>query len=174
MVVHAAVDAEGAAGRPRRAGAVTGGVSVVAQPPVPGLAGDVAVHLGLDLDPAVLGARLELPVGCGAAAPAFANDADVIRRGGCSGASSWKLKASPENGRIEVEAEVDSNQNGQTWKWRLIHNGSVSARGTSTTSGPSGSFEVRREVVNLDGADSIRFKARNPATDETCTGSLKF
>ena len=109
-----------------------------------------------------------------APAAAIATDGDVIRRGSCSGATDWKLKASPENGRIEVEAEVDSNQNGQTWKWRLIHNGSVSARGTGTTGGPSGSFEVRREIVNLDGEDSIRFKARNPATDETCTGSLTF
>ena len=39
--------------------------------------------------------------------PALANDADVITRGPCSGNSDWKLKASPENGRIEVEGEVD-------------------------------------------------------------------
>ena len=81
------------------------------------------------------------------AAPALANDADVIRRGGCSGSSDWKLKASPENGRIEVEGEVDSNVTGQTWKWRMLHNGEVSARGTATTTGPSGSFDVRRLMV---------------------------
>ena len=110
----------------------------------------------------------------GFAAPALANDADVIRRGGCSGTSDWKLKASPENGRIEVEGEVDSNVNGQNWKWRMLHNGNVSARGTATTSGPSGSFDVRRLMVDLAGTDRIGWRATNPATGETCRGSLGF
>lgn len=108
------------------------------------------------------------------AGPALANDADVIRRGGCSGSSDWKLKASPENGRIEVEGEVDSNRTGQTWKWRMLHNGTVSARGTATTTGPSGSFDVRRVMVNLAGADQIGWRATNPATGEVCRGSLSF
>ena len=110
----------------------------------------------------------------GVAGPALANDDDVIRRGGCSGRSDWKLKASPENGRIEVEAEVDSNINGQTWKWRLLHNGKVSARGTKTTQAPSGSFEVRRLMVNLAGEDRIGLRAKNPNTGETCRGNLRF
>ena len=106
--------------------------------------------------------------------PAVAKDGDVIRRGACSAASDWKLKASPEDGRLEVEGEVDSNQNGQTWKWRLVHNGSVTARGTATTAGPSGSFDVRRVVVDLEGDDHLRFRARNPESDERCNGSLTF
>lgn len=106
--------------------------------------------------------------------PASANDGDVIRRGSCSGASDWKLKASPENGRIEVEGEVDSNVNGQTWKWRILHNGQVSARGQATTTAPSGSFEVRRLLVNVSGDDRIGWRARNPNTDERCSGRLVF
>ncbi|MGN6578298.1 MAG: hypothetical protein ACTHKG_21695, partial [Nocardioides sp.] len=113
---------------------------------------------------AVLLAALSTPVLL--AAPALANDDDVIRRGSCSGSTDWKLKAGPEDGRIEVEAEVDSNRTGQTWRWRLRHNGSVSARGTGTTSGPSGSFEVRRVVVDASGADHLVFRARNPQTGE--------
>jgi hypothetical protein len=108
------------------------------------------------------------------ASPALANDADVIKRGQCSGNSDWKLKASPENGRIEVEGEVDSNVNGQTWRWKMIHNGNVSAKGTATTSGPSGSFERRRLMVNASGDDQIGWRARNPQTGETCRGSLTF
>ena len=46
-------------------------------------------------------------------APALANDADVIKRGNCSGATDWKLKAKPDDGRLEVEGEVDSNKRGQ-------------------------------------------------------------
>jgi len=110
----------------------------------------------------------------GLATPALANDADVIRRGSCSGSSDWKLKASPENNRIEVEGEVDSNINGQTWKWRMRHNGEVSARGKAATSGPSGSFDVRRLMVDLSGTDRIGWRAKNPATGEVCRGSLRF
>ncbi len=108
------------------------------------------------------------------ATPALANDADVIKRGSCSGTSDWKLKASPQDGRIEVEAEVDSNVIGQTWSWRLTHDGSVSARGTATTKGRSGSFSVRRLMVDAAGKDSIGLRARNTKSGEVCTGSLTF
>ena len=108
------------------------------------------------------------------AAPALAGDDDVIRRGSCSGSADWKVKASPEDGRIEVEGEIDSNQNGQTWRWRLRHDGSLSARGTATTQGPSGSFEVRRVIVDAAGTDHIVFRAKNPATDEVCRGVVNF
>jgi hypothetical protein len=108
------------------------------------------------------------------ALPASANDDDVIRRGSCSGATDWKLKASPEDGRIEVEGEIDSNKKGQSWGWKLRHNGKVSARGTKTTKGPSGSFEVRRVVVNLSGTDKLVFRATNPRSGEVCRGVVHF
>jgi len=107
-------------------------------------------------------------------APALAGDDDVVRRGGCSGATDWKVKASPEDGRLEVEAEVDSNRTGQTWRWRLKHNGSLSASGTATTGGASGSFEVRRVLVDVAGTDTFVFRARNPRTDEVCRGVLQY
>ncbi|MBA2532469.1 MAG: hypothetical protein H0V23_10265 [Nocardioidaceae bacterium] len=115
-----------------------------------------------------------LALGVSMAPSAAAKDGDVIREGQCSGASDWKLKASPENGRIEVEGEVDSNRNGQTWNWRIRHNGNVSARGTATTQAPSGSFEVRRVLGNAAGTDSSGWRATNPRSGEVCRGSLKF
>jgi hypothetical protein len=110
----------------------------------------------------------------GFAAPALAADADVIRRGSCSGNSDWKIKASPQDNRIEVEGEVDSNVSDQNWKWKLLHNGEVSARGNATTGGRSGSFDVRRLMVDLSGTDRIGWRATNPVTDEVCKGSLGF
>jgi hypothetical protein len=107
------------------------------------------------------------------AAPAHAGD-DVVRRGQCSGSATWKLKASPENGRIEVEAEVDTNRNGQLWRWRLLHNGSLTASGTKFTQPPSGSFEVRRVVVDLAGTDLLTFRARNPRTGQLCVARLAY
>lgn len=107
------------------------------------------------------------------AGTAMANDGDVIRRGSCTGTTDWKLKASPENGWIEVEAEVDSNRNGQTWSWYLWHDG-ARVRGAATTRPPSGSFEVRRVVVNAAGTDTIVFQAWNPRTGEQCVGDLNL
>ena len=108
------------------------------------------------------------------AASAEAKDGDIIKRGNCSGRADWKLKASPENGRIEVEGEVDSNRVGQKWSWKIKHNGSLSASGTKTTVAPSGSFEVRRVLVNVRGADDILFKARNVKSGQVCRGALTF
>ena len=56
----------------------------------------------------------------GTAAPAFAGNGDVVRQGACSGSADWKLKLSPEDGRTEVEYEVDSNVNGQNWRVTLL------------------------------------------------------
>ena len=111
-----------------------------------------------------------------AAGPASADDDDdeVIREGACSAGTDWKVKAKTDDGRIELEGEVDSNQNGQTWNWKIKHNGTVSARGSATTTGPSGSFEVERKLTNLAGTDNFVFKAKNPADGETCRGTLAF
>ncbi len=108
------------------------------------------------------------------AVPAVANSGDVIRRGHCSGSSTWKVKASPEDGRIEFDGEVDSNVNGQLWRWRMVHNGSRAARGTATTKAPSGSFERRRLLVDVAGTDNLVFRAKHPASGEVCRGKVRF
>ena len=108
------------------------------------------------------------------AGTATAGDGDVVRRGSCSGSSDWKLKAKHDDGRLEVEGEVDSSRNGQDWRWWMIHDGSVSARGWATTRAPSGSFSVERRMVNRSGTDKIVFKARNPRTGEVCRGVVRI
>jgi hypothetical protein len=115
---------------------------------------------------AVLGALL---VG-GSAMQALARDGDVIRRGACTRVSDWKLKLSPENGRIEVEYEVDQNRNGDTWRVRIRHNDDVVFRGTRTTHAPSGSFEVRILQRNRNGDDVFKGRAVNLRTGEVCGG----
>ena len=73
--------------------------------------------------------------------PAVAGDDDdrVERNGSCSAGTDWKIKAKADDGRIEVEAEIDSNKVGQSWSWKFKDNGAVFATGTSTTTAPSGS-----------------------------------
>lgn len=108
----------------------------------------------------------------GSVAPAMADDDAKIRRGGCSGSATWKLKVKPDDGRLEVEAEVDSNVTGQVWRWRIKHNGSVSARGKKKTTGRSGSFSVERHMANLSGKDVFRFRAKHG--DQVCRGRISW
>jgi hypothetical protein len=107
-------------------------------------------------------------------APAVAKDGDVSRSGSCSPSGTWKLKASPENGRIEVEGEVDSNRNGQSWHWSIRHDGSVAASGQRTTVAPSGSFEVRRVLANRAGTDTFVLTARRDGSQQLCRGTVRF
>lgn len=109
-----------------------------------------------------------------AAAESGAGTDSEIKRGDCSGAATWKLRASPENGRIEVDAAVDSAGPGEEWKWRLLHNDSVTARNDATTKGPDGVFDIERTVVDLKGGDELKFVARNTESDERCSGTLIF
>ena len=105
---------------------------------------------------------------------AFAKSGDVVRTGGCSGSSDWKLKLSPDNGKIEVEYEVDSNHVGQQWRVKLFENGNRIFRGTKTTQGASGSFTVRTLAKNTAGTDSFRAQARNLGSGEVCGGSASI
>jgi hypothetical protein len=114
-----------------------------------------------------------LAVASPAAAEHGGGDA-VIRTGGCSGSARWKLKAKPDDGRIEVEAEVDSDRSGQVWRWRISHNGSLSAKGSGTTAGASGSFSVERRMANLAGTDHFALRAVRRATGEVCRGSISL
>lgn len=99
---------------------------------------------------------------------ALANDADVRRLGQCTKSAFSKIKLSPENGRIEVEFEVDANRVGQTWQVVIRRNGNVAARTPATTRRPSGSFEVRRVLDNRRGApDTISARAVSP-TEQVC------
>jgi hypothetical protein len=106
----------------------------------------------------------------GAGPSSLANDRDVERTGSCSGRSDWKLKLSPEDGRLEVEFEVDQNVVGDRWRVTIKHEGDRIFRGVRETRGPSGSFEVRTLANNSAGSDAFRARARNLSTDETCVG----
>ncbi|MGD9958828.1 hypothetical protein [Nocardioides sp.] len=109
------------------------------------------------------------------AVPANAKGSDAkIREGNCSGSTDWKVKAKPDDGRIEFEGEIDSNRNGQTWNWVINHNGSRSASGSATTKAPSGSFSVERRLVNLSGVDTFVFRATNPKSGEVCRGTVSL
>lgn len=90
--------------------------------------------------------------------------------GVCSHQSTSKLKLSRDNGRIEVEFEVDQNRNGVPWKVTLRRNGIRVASLTAETRAPSGSFEIHRLIADRPGADRISARA-TLASGEACTAS---
>jgi hypothetical protein len=109
-----------------------------------------------------------------ATAPAgMAKDGDVLAAGSCTRTSTSKIKLSDEDGRIEVEFEVDQNRNGVRWSVALTQNGRRLARLTRVTRGPSGSFEARVVAANTGGADSFRARAVS-RSGETCAARASF
>lgn len=107
-------------------------------------------------------------------APAATADGGVepIRNGGPCAGGVWKLKAKPDDGRLEVEFEIDTNQNGQVWAVRISDNGTRVFAGSRTTQGRSGSFDVEIRTANRAGTDTIRASATRGGT--TCSGSLRL
>ena len=105
---------------------------------------------------------------------AVAKEGDVITSGSCRGASTWKLKASPEDAGMEIKLEVDQNVVGDRWKIKLFHNGELIFKGKRTTLAPSGSWKVKRIVTEAAGRDVVRAKAVNLTTGEACFGRITF
>jgi len=116
---------------------------------------------------------LALPLAAMAPATASHGDRGGVRtHGGCTGSPVWKLKAKPDNGRIELEAEVDSNRVGQVWQWSIKHNGNAAASGSKTTHGASGSFTVARRLSNKAGVDHFVFRATHAGS--VCRGTISL
>jgi hypothetical protein len=111
------------------------------------------------------------------AAPAatFAKGGDgVVRAGTCSGASSAKLKAKHDDGRLEVEFEVDQNRNNRLWTVRMWDDGVRVFTGTRRTVAPSGSFSITRRIANRAGTDTIVARAVNATTGEVCRAKVNI
>jgi hypothetical protein len=85
--------------------------------------------------------------------------------GVCTKSASAKLKLSQDNGRVEIEFEVDQNRNGVPWKVTMRRDSSLVASATATTHAPSGSFTVRRLVSGAQGT----FVAVATRSGERCT-----
>jgi hypothetical protein len=112
--------------------------------------------------------------GGGAAQAKGGGGQEVRTSGSCSAASDWKLKAKSDDGRLEVELEVDSNRVGQTWQVSMSDNAVRFFSGSRVTQAPSGSFEVEKRVANKAGADRITAVATNPTSGERCSAALSF
>lgn len=117
---------------------------------------------------ALSGVAVVFTLGLLSSKAALASDGDVVKRAGCSGGSTAKLKLSHEDGGIEIEFEVDQNRSGVPWRVLISRPGGAEIfAGRRVTRPPSGSFEVRRVTANRPGADTIRARAVSPG-GEVC------
>jgi len=91
----------------------------------------------------------------------------------CTGNASAKIKAKHDDGRIEVEFEVDQNRNGVRLNVSIRRNGARVVSTTATTRAPSGSFSVERKIANRAGTDRITARART-SSGQVCTGSVSI
>jgi hypothetical protein len=106
-----------------------------------------------------------------AATPAFASGGGgVSASGACTNGGHFKLKAKHDNGKIEMEYQVDSNRAGQVWAVRITDNGAVVVSRHATTAGSSDSFTIRKVIANRVGPDKIR--ARATFKNRTCRGTV--
>lgn len=96
------------------------------------------------------------------------NARDVRVAGTCTQRSTAKLKLSPENGRVEVEFEVDENRNGKTWGVVMNRNGTRVASRKAVTRAPSGSFEARVVIAAGTPKTTVTAAGRRAATGEVC------
>ncbi len=91
-----------------------------------------------------------------------------VRTGHCSSASDWEIEVYHEDGRVEVEFEVDHSRSGATWTWTMRNDGSKFAHGKATIRAQRDSFAVTRLTANGPTHDHIVVRAVNVATGEVC------
>src|SRR5215468_2137118 len=106
------------------------------------------------------------------ATPAFASGGGggVSASGACTNGGHFELKAKHDDGRIEMEYQVDSNRAGQVWAVRITDNGTVVVSRHATTAGPSGSFTIRKIIADQTGPDKIH--AHATFKNHTCGGTV--
>jgi len=110
-------------------------------------------------------------LGLACAPLATAKDGDLIRRGKCANGIKTKLKASPENGQIEVEYELDNAAPNSLWQITLRKNGVVILR-TNRRANSFGDLNVRKVTPNGNGSDRIEAIARRSSGGAACSLSL--
>jgi hypothetical protein len=108
------------------------------------------------------------------AAPAQASSDDVVKEGRCSLGSTFELKVGLDDGRLDIEFEVDSNRVGQRWFVRITDNGDRIFADNRITRAPSGSFTVDLRARNRPGTDRIRAVATTQSTGERCEAVIVF
>jgi hypothetical protein len=87
---------------------------------------------------------------------------DVRVAGVCGSGATAKLRLRGRDKGIELRFEVEHSRGGAVWRVVLVHERRVAWRGQVKTTRPGGSFEVRRTLQDLPGADTVTARALGP------------
>jgi hypothetical protein len=120
---------------------------------------------------AVAGTAVVAAASLGVTASAYAKNGNDtkqdVRKSVACGTGLLKLKAKSEDGnRLELEAELDSNQVGQDWTVTLTNDGKTVWTGKRTTAGPSGSFSVET-IVDANATEATPTESPTSSTSTT-------
>ncbi len=88
--------------------------------------------------------------------------AEVRVRGSCGAGATSKLRLRAEDDAIELRFEVDSSGRRGAWRVVVVHERRVVWKGAVRAQGPGGSFEVRRVLPDLAGADTVTVRTWGP------------
>src|SRR6476660_10254877 len=87
---------------------------------------------------------------------------DARATGVCSGNATSTLRLKSDDGRIEVRFAIEHAPAGNPWRVVLVQERRVVWKGTARIGRPGGSFEVRRLLRDLPGADTVTASAWAP------------
>ena len=96
-------------------------------------------------------------------AAAVANDGrDEVRAAGdCGSGAASELRLKRDHDGIELRFRVDTRA-GAVWRVALVHERRIAWKGAARTTRTNGSFEVRRTLPDLPGADAVTASAWGP------------
>ena len=121
---------------------------------------------------AALVAAVAASVAVGVATPAYAKGGDAVRITKACSTGTLKLKAKHDDSVIEVEAEVDTNRNGQRWAVRILDNNVSAWKGAGITAAPSGSFSVTKVLADQVGIDVVKVRIARGTT--VCSAQVQL
>ena len=82
--------------------------------------------------------------------------------GVCGSGATSELRLRSRDDGIELRFELDHSRAGVVWRVVLVHERRVAWKGAARTTRPNGSFEVRRTLQDLPGADAVTASAWGP------------
>ena len=96
------------------------------------------------------------------AAAAKDGQGDVRASGVCGNGATSALRLRGRDGEIEVRFEIDHARRAVSWRVALVHERRIAWKGAPRTGRSNGSFEVRRVLRDLPGADTVSAQAWGP------------
>jgi hypothetical protein len=97
-----------------------------------------------------------------------AASADTEKRGSCSSGARYDYEVEKDDGRFEVNFEVDSNRTNEQWRIQLWQDGKRYYSAVRTTD-HEGEADAEQNRPNTRGKDHFKARAVSLSSGEVCT-----